>query len=450
MCPVAYREDAPATRFLRFMNEILADKADAPTKQEQQTIDYLQKVMGYAACGLTSEHRFWVFWGRRGRNGKTTLLKVIRKVLGRDIAAAASAGTFLSSSDKKAIRSDLAVLQGKRLVVSDEIPPDAELSTTLKSITGGNAITCKLEYGSPFDYTPTFKLILDGNYRPSIRSGDEATWKRIVCVEFPNDFSAKPDRKLDEELLSEKEGVLRWIVEGAVKYFKEGLETPAHVAAAASDHRDEDPMEQFLADCCVVEAGASVPSADLYRAYRTYMIQEEHGHEETRTKDSFSKNLPYPKKKVDDKRCVLGIRLRPEVEARNTTEAKAKEIRPMAEKVITLARRGDVHARRQALKVVYDPKVVKYAFDEIGPRMANRPGGYLRITGLEPRKGDGAKMAVIELVDYRNAPATPRPERVTAAPSVVRPSVPVASAAPELVAETPESVVEERLSLIHI
>ncbi len=127
-----------------------------------------------------------------------------------------------------------------------------------------------------------------------------------------------------------------------------------------------------------------------------------------------------------------------------TTEAKAKEIRPMAEKVITLARRGDVHARRQALKVVYDPKVVKYAFDEIGPRMANRPGGYLRITGLEPRKGDGAKMAVIELVDYRNAPATPRPERVTAAPSVVRPSVPVASAAPELVAETPESVVEER------
>ena len=101
-----------------------------------------------------------------------------------------------------------------------------------------------------------------------------------------------------------------------------------------------------------------------------------------------------------------------------TTEAKAKEIRPMAEKIITLGRRGDLHARRQANKFVYDPKVVKKVFDVIGPRMATRPGGYLRITGLEPRKGDGARMSVIELVDFVEAPPTPRPTRVTAAPTV--------------------------------
>ena len=100
-----------------------------------------------------------------------------------------------------------------------------------------------------------------------------------------------------------------------------------------------------------------------------------------------------------------------------TTEAKAKEIRPMAERIITLGRRGDLHARRQAMRFVFDPKVVKKVFDEIGPRMATRPGGYLRITGLEARKGDGARMAVIELVDFVDAPATPRPQRVTAAPT---------------------------------
>uniref|UniRef100_UPI002ADDC408 50S ribosomal protein L17 n=1 Tax=Tepidiforma sp. TaxID=2682230 RepID=UPI002ADDC408 len=82
-----------------------------------------------------------------------------------------------------------------------------------------------------------------------------------------------------------------------------------------------------------------------------------------------------------------------------TTEAKAKEIRPMAEKIITLGRRGDLHARRQALRFLYDPKVVKKVFDDIGPRMKDRPGGYLRITALEPRRGDGARMATIELVD---------------------------------------------------
>lgn len=101
-----------------------------------------------------------------------------------------------------------------------------------------------------------------------------------------------------------------------------------------------------------------------------------------------------------------------------TTEAKAKEIRPMAEKIITLARKGDLHSRRQAQRFVFDPRVVKKTFDEIGPRMKDRPGGYLRITALEPRKGDGARMAAIELVDYVEAPPTPRPQRVTAAPAI--------------------------------
>ena len=86
-----------------------------------------------------------------------------------------------------------------------------------------------------------------------------------------------------------------------------------------------------------------------------------------------------------------------------TTDAKAREIRPIAEKMITLGRRGDLHARRQALSYIYDRYVVDRVFSDIAPRMADRPGGYLRITRLEPRKGDGAKMAIIETVDYDDA-----------------------------------------------
>lgn len=104
-----------------------------------------------------------------------------------------------------------------------------------------------------------------------------------------------------------------------------------------------------------------------------------------------------------------------------TTEAKAKEIRPMAERMVTLGRRGDLHARRQALSFIYSEKVVKHLFDNIAPRMKDRPGGYLRITKLEPRKGDGAAMATIEFVDYGGtAVAMPRPSRVTSAPSTAR------------------------------
>jgi large subunit ribosomal protein L17 len=82
-----------------------------------------------------------------------------------------------------------------------------------------------------------------------------------------------------------------------------------------------------------------------------------------------------------------------------TTEAKAKRLRPLAERLITFAKRGDLHARRQVMTVIRDKDVVHKLFAEIGPKFATRPGGYTRIVKTNPRKGDNAPMAVIELVE---------------------------------------------------
>jgi len=82
-----------------------------------------------------------------------------------------------------------------------------------------------------------------------------------------------------------------------------------------------------------------------------------------------------------------------------TTEAKAKEGRRLAERLVTFAKRGDLHARRQTLKVVRDQEVVKRLFDEIGPRFQDRNGGYTRIVKLDPRLGDRAPMVLFELLD---------------------------------------------------
>src|SRR5450756_1779466 len=84
-----------------------------------------------------------------------------------------------------------------------------------------------------------------------------------------------------------------------------------------------------------------------------------------------------------------------------TSTAKAKRLRPLAERLVTFAKRGDLHARRQVLTVVRDKGVVHTLFAEIGPQFAQRPGGYTRITKIGPRKGDNAPMAVIELVESR-------------------------------------------------
>jgi large subunit ribosomal protein L17 len=112
-----------------------------------------------------------------------------------------------------------------------------------------------------------------------------------------------------------------------------------------------------------------------------------------------------------------------------TTEAKARRLRPYAERLITFAKRGDLHARRQVLTVVTDRGVVHTLFSEIGPRFATREGGYTRITKIGPRKGDNAPLAVIELVEEEAAATASRRRRVRRAPAPARTAKPKAEAA---------------------
>ena len=95
-----------------------------------------------------------------------------------------------------------------------------------------------------------------------------------------------------------------------------------------------------------------------------------------------------------------------------TTVAKAKEVRPVAEEMITLGRRGDVPARRQALKFLRSQDVVHKLFSDVGPRFADRPGGYSRIIRIGPRPGDAAEMVYLELVDFLPEAPRERPARV--------------------------------------
>ncbi len=94
-----------------------------------------------------------------------------------------------------------------------------------------------------------------------------------------------------------------------------------------------------------------------------------------------------------------------------TTEAKARTLRPYAEKLITKAKKGDLHNRREVLKTIRDKGVVHHLFTEIGPTFAERPGGYTRITKIAPRKGDNAPMAVIELVTEEYKPSAPKAKK---------------------------------------
>jgi len=119
-----------------------------------------------------------------------------------------------------------------------------------------------------------------------------------------------------------------------------------------------------------------------------------------------------------------------------TTEAKARRLRPVAERLITFAKRGDLHARRHVLTVVTDKGVVHQLFTEIAPEFSERDGGYTRITKIGPRKGDNAAMAVIELV--RGEPVATKPRRRTRRATAEAPAA-VTAADTDTITETDEA-----------
>lgn len=123
-----------------------------------------------------------------------------------------------------------------------------------------------------------------------------------------------------------------------------------------------------------------------------------------------------------------------------TTEAKAKRLRPLAERLVTFAKRGDLHARRRVLTVVRDKSVVHELFVEIAPQMAERQGGYTRITKIGPRKGDNAPMAVIELV---LEPVSPKQAVVREATKAAQKAAPKAEETPAEETPAEETPAEE-------
>ena len=128
-----------------------------------------------------------------------------------------------------------------------------------------------------------------------------------------------------------------------------------------------------------------------------------------------------------------------------TTETKARILRPVAEKLITKAKRGDLHNRREVLKTVRDKSVVHTLFTEIAPTFAERPGGYTRITKIGPRKGDNAPMAVIELVAEAYQPKSDKPAKKAAKKAPAKKAAAAEEAPAEETTEdaAPETVTDE-------
>jgi putative DNA primase/helicase len=257
---VAYTTEADCPRWQRFLSEVFGG--------DIELIDFMQRFIGYALTGDTREHVLVVLQGS-GCNGKSTLLGVLKRLLG-DYAVTAPFDTFMRTRGDRGPRNDLARLHRARLVTAAESGEGRRLDeATVKEITGGDTIACRFLYAEHFEYVPQFKLALVTNHRPRVDGDDDAIWRRLRLVPFERSFEGHEDRQLPEKLDAELPGILAWALEGCLAWQKHGLGQAGAVTRATTEYRqDEDVLGSFLAERCVM-TGETATSA-FREAYAEY------------------------------------------------------------------------------------------------------------------------------------------------------------------------------------
>lgn len=258
---VNYHPEAPRTRFERFMGEIHPDNPDIT--------NFLQRWLGYTLTGSVQEHKMVIFHGPKGRNGKSTLVEAVRDIMNDyGIAIQSSALAAMKGLNANTASPATASLKDKRMIITSEVNEGMLLDESLvKSLCSGDTISARPIHGQPMEFPMRGKITMSTNHRPQVRGTDNAIWSRLVLVEFKESFLGKEDQGLEDALKAEAEGILAWMVEGAMAWHREGLGIPQEIRQYTEGHRTEqDQLEQFITECCETGSGR-VSRKDLFESY---------------------------------------------------------------------------------------------------------------------------------------------------------------------------------------
>ena len=233
--------------------------------------------MGYMLTGNTGEQVIFIAIGS-GANGKSTFFSILRSVLG-DYAGSTPMNTLMQTKYGNENTYDLAAHEGKQLVIAMEGEAGSKLAEAkIKNMTGGDAISCRPIYGKPRTYDPQFKLVLVTNELPEIVGVGEAIWRRIKLIPFRVTFGEhQRDLNLQDKLLSERDGILNFLIECHAEYEAacgkqpSGLAEPDAVANELRDYRAcSDTVGMFLQECCEVGVKGMTMTSRLFQEYEMW------------------------------------------------------------------------------------------------------------------------------------------------------------------------------------
>lgn len=259
-----YDPDAECPRWMQFLDEITLGNVELQ--------HFLQLAMGYTLTGSVREECFFFLYGG-GANGKSKFLGAIQDVLG-DYAQTVPFDLFLARRfDDRA--KTLAELPGSRMVLGIEAEEGRKWDTqTITTLTGGDRISARHLYSSPFQFEPTCKIWLAANHKPTINDPTDAFYRRFIPIPFQAQFRGEAqDKDLAAKLEAEANGILAWLVRGAMEWNDHGWTIPPIVEEARKDYRgDNDIFAQFVSERCEEGQGQEYRqrASDLLRAYNDF------------------------------------------------------------------------------------------------------------------------------------------------------------------------------------
>ncbi len=266
---VEYDPAVHPERWLKFLEKIFLGN--------EELIRFMQKAIGYSLTGHSDERCMFILYGA-GRNGKSTLQDIVSRVVG-EYAVRTPVETVLVQREN-GIPNDVAALMGARFVYTSESDEGRRLSEArIKDLAGGSEkISARFMRGEWFSFRPTFKLWFSTNHKPIIRGTDNAIWDRIRLVPFQYRFTddeVRPAREVVDPIVQEEgAGILAWMVEGARRWYEEGLKPPKEVRDATNEYRaEQDALGGFILECCVVRSYEAAYSKELYQAYEKYCAE---------------------------------------------------------------------------------------------------------------------------------------------------------------------------------
>ena len=271
---VTFDEKARCDRWERFITEIMENDNDKA--------QFLQKSLGYALTGDTSEECFFIFYGNTTRNGKGTTAETTLHIMG-DYGRTAQPETVAQkpNSNGGAPSEDVARLKGARFVNMSEPDKGLRLNSALvKSMTGGDTITARFLHQNSFEFKPEYKLFINTNHLPRVNDDSIFASGRVKLIPFERHF---PENEQDKGLKAffgqpeNKSGILNWLLAGLQLLKADGLKQPQSVRDATAQYREEsDTIGQFISECLGETRNINTPLMNVHARYEKWC--DDYGH----------------------------------------------------------------------------------------------------------------------------------------------------------------------------